>query len=109
MYSIISEVYIGKDWLTRFYRVWNSHNSIRCEQRIFVERRIDKNKGVCLHNDAGALGSAFLKVSGKKINSYERNGANAIRTSHNPPAPEFLDLCDRMGFVVMDEALMNGK
>ncbi|MGA3068551.1 MAG: glycoside hydrolase family 2 TIM barrel-domain containing protein, partial [Tepidisphaeraceae bacterium] len=64
-----------------------------------------KLKGVCLHEDAGALGSAIpIEVWQRRLQLLKDMGCNAIRTSHNPPAPEFLDLCDRMGFLVMDEA-----
>ncbi|MEO5714958.1 MAG: beta-galactosidase GalB [Luteolibacter sp.] len=61
-------------------------------------------KGVCLHHDLGALGAAFnVRAATRQLEMLQEMGCNAIRTSHNPPAPEFLDLCDRMGFLVMDE------
>jgi len=64
-----------------------------------------KLKGVCLHEDAGALGSAIpQQVWERRLRTLKEAGTNAIRCSHNPPAPEFLDLCDRLGFLVMDEA-----
>jgi len=64
-----------------------------------------KLKGVCLHHDAGVLGAAVpIEVWGRRLRLLKEAGCNAIRTSHNPPSPAFLDLCDRMGFVVMDEA-----
>jgi len=63
-----------------------------------------KIKGVCLHYDCGALGSAVpLSAWKRRLELLKDLGVNAIRTSHNPVAPEFLDLCDRMGFLVMDE------
>jgi len=61
-------------------------------------------KGVCLHHDAGALGAAWNEDAWvRRLKMLKKMGCNAIRCSHNPPAPEFLDLCDRMGFLVMDE------
>ncbi len=61
-------------------------------------------KGVCLHHDAGALGAVWNKTAWvRRLNMLKQMGCNAIRTSHNPPSPELLDLCDRMGFLVMDE------
>lgn len=61
--------------------------------------------GVCLHHDLGALGAAVhVRAMERQLELLKAMGCNAIRTSHNPPAPEFLDLCDRMGFLVMDEA-----
>ncbi|MBS1792750.1 MAG: DUF4982 domain-containing protein [Acidobacteria bacterium] len=63
-----------------------------------------KVKGVCLHADGSAFGAAVpLSVWERRLRELRKLGANAIRTAHNPPAPEFLDLADRMGFLVMDE------
>ena len=64
-----------------------------------------KFQGVCNHSDLGALGTA-VNVRGleRQIEIMKSMGVNAIRTSHNPPAPELLDLADRMGVVIMDEA-----
>jgi beta-galactosidase len=63
-----------------------------------------KLKGVALHHDAGAFGAAVpLAAWQRRLELLHAAGANAIRTAHNPVAPEFLDLCDRMGFLVMDE------
>jgi beta-galactosidase len=63
-----------------------------------------KIKGVCLHADGSAFGTAVpLDVWERRLRILKGLGANAIRTAHNPPDPGFLDLCDRMGFLVMDE------
>ncbi len=63
-----------------------------------------KMNGVCLHHDGGCVGAAVpLQVWVRRLEKLKEMGCNAIRTSHNPPAPEFLDLCDKMGFLVMDE------
>jgi beta-galactosidase len=62
-------------------------------------------KGVCQHHDLGALGSAInYRALERQLEILKEMGVNAIRTSHNPPAPELLELTDKMGFVVMDEA-----
>ena len=72
-----------------------------------------KMKGVNLHHDGGAVGAAVPeRVWERRLEILKSGGCNAIRTAHNPPAPEFLDLCDRMGLLVMDEAFdqwINGK
>ncbi len=61
--------------------------------------------GVCNHHDLGALGSAInVRALERQLEILRTMGCNAIRTSHNPPAPELLELCDRLGFVVFDEA-----
>ncbi len=63
-----------------------------------------KIKGVCLHHDGSAFGAAVpVGVWKRRLDALRQLGVNAIRTAHNPPAPEFLDLCDREGFLVMDE------
>ncbi|HTI89916.1 MAG TPA: glycoside hydrolase family 2 TIM barrel-domain containing protein, partial [Puia sp.] len=64
-----------------------------------------KINGVCEHHDLGALGTAFnVHALERQFKILKEMGVNAIRTSHNPPAPEFLDLADRMGIIIMDEA-----
>lgn len=63
-----------------------------------------KINGVCMHHDLGCLGSAVnTRAIERQLEILKAMGCNAIRSSHNPPAPELLDLCDRMGFIVMDE------
>jgi beta-galactosidase len=61
--------------------------------------------GVCDHHDLGSLGAAInTRALERQLEILKAMGCNGIRTSHNPPAPELLDLCDKMGFLVMDEA-----
>lgn len=61
--------------------------------------------GVCNHHDLGALGAAVnTRALERQLEILKEMGCNGIRTSHNPPAPELLDLCNKMGFIVMDEA-----
>jgi beta-galactosidase len=63
-----------------------------------------KINGVCLHHDGGCVGAAVPdRVWERRLETLKAMGCNGIRSSHYPPAPEFLDLCDRMGFLVMDE------
>ena len=67
-------------------------------------------KGVCDHHDLGSLGAAVNKRAiERQLEILKSMGCNAIRTSHNPPDPELLDLCDRMGFLVMDESFDEWK
>lgn len=64
-----------------------------------------KVKGVCLHHDAGVLGAVVPpEVWERRLKNLKEIGVNAIRMSHNPQAPVLYDLCDRLGFLVMDEA-----
>lgn len=64
-----------------------------------------KVKGVCLHHDAGVLGAVVPRdVWERRLQHLKSIGVNAIRMSHNPQAPVLYDICDEMGFLVMDEA-----
>lgn len=72
---------------------------------LFVNGKPTKLKGVCVHQDAGSFGNAVpIAVWAYRLGVLKEMGCNAIRTSHHPFAPEFYDLCDRMGFYVFDEA-----
>ncbi|HEV2445522.1 MAG TPA: glycoside hydrolase family 2 TIM barrel-domain containing protein, partial [Candidatus Sulfopaludibacter sp.] len=64
-----------------------------------------KMAGGCVHHDNGPLGAAaFDRAEERRVRMLKEAGFNAIRTSHNPPSPAFLDACDRLGMLVMDEA-----
>jgi len=70
----------------------------------FLNGVSSKLKGVCIHHDAGSVGAAVPdRVLERRLRLLKEIGVNAIRTSHNPPDPELLNLCDRMGLLVMDE------
>lgn len=72
---------------------------------VHVNGELIKLKGVNQHHDLGALGAAFnTRAAERQLEILREMGCNAIRTAHNPPAPELLELTDRMGFLVMDEA-----
>lgn len=75
------------------------------QKGFYLNGKQTKILGVCLHHDLGALGAAInIRAMERQLEILKAMGCNAIRTAHNPPAPEFLDLCDKMGFLVMDEA-----
>lgn len=72
---------------------------------VYVNGELIKIKGVNRHHDLGPLGAAFnTRAAERQLEILREMGCNAIRTAHNPPAPEFLELTDRMGFLVIDEA-----
>ncbi|NIJ44820.1 beta-galactosidase [Wenyingzhuangia heitensis] len=105
MYTAKSEVLInGKvvdDYISSF-----GVRSIRFDAKkgFFLNDKNIKMKGVCLHVDAGSLGvSVPIQVWERRLKHLKSIGCNAIRTAHNVAAPEFMDLCDQMGFLVMDE------
>lgn len=71
----------------------------------FLNGKKTRFNGVCLHHDNGSLGSAVYKrADERKLQIMKSMGVNAIRTSHNPPSREFLELCDELGLLVLDEA-----
>jgi beta-galactosidase len=78
---------------------------IHPERGLELNGRHVRLNGVCLHHDLGPLGAAInVRAIERQLQLLRELGCNAIRTAHNPPAPELLDLCDRMGFLVLAEA-----
>jgi beta-galactosidase len=74
------------------------------DKGFFLNGKRVKMNGVCLHHDLGCLGAAFNKAAAKRqLLTMKEMGANAIRTAHNPPAKEFMELCDELGFLVNSE------
>ena len=74
------------------------------EKGLFVNGEHIKIKGANQHHDLGALGAAFnVRAAERQLEVLQEMGCNAIRMAHNPPAPELLELCDEMGFLVIDE------
>lgn len=75
------------------------------DKGFFLNGKPLKIRGVCNHHDLGSLGAAVnTRAIERQLEMLKVMGVNALRTSHNPPAPELLDLTDKMGFIVMDEA-----
>lgn len=75
------------------------------DKGFFLNGKTTKLKGVCVHHDAGALGAAVPDaVWERRLRKFKSAGCNALRTAHNPPSSDLLDLCDRIGLLVMDEA-----
>ncbi|HEV2327798.1 MAG TPA: glycoside hydrolase family 2 TIM barrel-domain containing protein [Verrucomicrobiae bacterium] len=105
LYSVVSKIVAdGKclDEETNTFGIRNTH--FEAATGFWLNGKNFKIKGVCLHAGDGAFGAAVpLDVWRLRLSELRRLGVNAIRTAHNPPAPEFLDLCDQMGFLVMDE------
>ncbi len=76
------------------------------DRGLFVNGKHIKLHGVCLHHDLGCLGSAFnLHAATRQLEAMKKMGVNSLRTSHNPPAKQVLDLCDELGILVVDELL----
>ncbi len=77
----------------------------REEKGFLLNGKSIKLKGACMHHDNGLLGAAaYNRAEERRVEIMKANGFNAIRTSHNPPSTAFLDACDRLGMLVIDEA-----
>ena len=106
LYSMVCEVREGGRLLDRYITPFGIRTIAFDKQSgLSLNGRHLKLQGVCNHHDLGSLGTAVnRRAIERQLEILKKAGVNAIRTSHNPPAPELLDLCDRMGFLVMDEA-----
>ncbi len=106
LYTAVTEVKVAGRVVDRYETVfglrtfrWDSATGF------YLNDKPLKIKGVCLHHDLGCLGTAVnTRAIERQLRILKEMGVNAIRTSHNAPAPELLDLCDRMGFLVQDES-----
>jgi beta-galactosidase len=105
-YTMVSTIWSGKKLVDQFSSTFGIRTLEFSNINGFLlnGKRVKMN-GVCLHHDGGSVGAAVpIKIWETRLKLLKDMGCNAIRTSHNPVAPEFLDLCDKMGFLVMDEA-----
>ncbi len=105
-YRLTVKLFDGKELLDfQTYLVGFRSIGFTPKDGLFLNGRLLKIQGVCEHHDLGCLGAAFNEVALKRqFKILQDMGVNSIRTSHNPPAPEFMELCDRMGFLVDSEA-----
>jgi beta-galactosidase len=105
LYTLVSEVRQMSQVLDRYETPFGIRSIAFDKQRGFLlNGRAVKLHGVCDHHDLGALGTAVnRRAIERQLQILKGAGVNALRTSHNPPAPEVLEFCDRLGIVVMDE------
>jgi beta-galactosidase len=105
LYKAVTKISVDKNTLDEITTTFGIRSAkFKAATGFWLNGKNIKIKGVCLHHDGGAVGAAVpLSVWKRRLMLMKETGVNAIRTSHNPPAPEFLDLCDQMGFLVMDE------
>jgi beta-galactosidase len=106
LYTLVSEVMDGHTTLDRYATPFGIRTIAFDKEKGFqLNGRRMKIQGVCDHADLGALGMAVnRRATERQLEILKGAGVNAIRTSHNPPSPELLELCDRMGLLVMDES-----
>ncbi|MDD4970392.1 MAG: glycoside hydrolase family 2 TIM barrel-domain containing protein [Paludibacter sp.] len=105
LYRAISKIKTAKNILDEQTNTFGIRDSkFQAATGYWLNGKNIKIKGVCLHHDAGAVGAAVPEsVWERRLALLKEAGVNAIRTAHDPVAPEFLDICDRLGFLVMDE------
>jgi beta-galactosidase len=106
LYSVVSEIKEGSKTVDRYVTPIGIRTIAFDHSKGFLlNGRAVKLQGVCNHHDLGALGAAVnRRATERQLQIMKEAGVNAIRTSHNPPSPELLELCDRLGLVVMDES-----
>ena len=106
LYSAVSHVFVDGDLVDNYTTPFGIRSfEFTADKGFFLNGKNIKINGVCDHHDLGCLGSAInTRALERQMEILKGMGCNAIRTSHNPPAPELLDLADRMGFIIMDEA-----
>lgn len=106
LYRLVTELYRGDTLLeTEEQRFGFRTIEFIPDKGFFINGRHEKIKGVCEHHDFGCLGAAFYKdAMRRKFHMLRSMGVNAVRTSHNMPAPEVMELADEMGFLIDSEA-----
>jgi len=106
LYTLVTRISEGKKLLDEYHTTTGMrYFSLDAKNGFSLNGHPTKILGVCLHHDLGVLGAAINhRAMERQLQILKEMGCNAIRFSHNPPAVEMLDLCDKMGFLVMDEA-----
>jgi beta-galactosidase len=106
LYKAINEVYHDGRLTDRNETTFGVRSvSFDAENGFLLNGTPLKLKGGCIHHDNGPLGSkAFDRAEERRVELLKASGFNAIRCAHNPPSPAFLDACDRLGMLVIDEA-----
>ena len=106
LYSAVSQVFVDGELVDNYSTPFGIRSfEFTADKGFFLNGKNIKINGVCNHHDLGCLGAAInTRALERQMEILKAMGCNAIRTSHNPPAPELLDLADRMGFLIMDEA-----
>ena len=105
LYTVKTEVFVDGEKVDEYETVTGIRAfSFDAEKGFILNGKQVKINGVCMHHDLGCLGAAVnTRAIERQLEILKEMGCNGIRCSHNPPAPELLQLCDKMGFIVMDE------
>lgn len=105
LYSVETEVFCNGKKVDDYVTTTGIRTfSFDVEKGFHLNGKQVKINGVCMHHDLGCLGAAVnVRAIERQLEILKEMGCNGIRCAHNPPAPELLQLCDEMGFIVMDE------
>ncbi|WP_031427909.1 beta-galactosidase GalB [Flavimarina sp. Hel_I_48] len=106
MYTAVTEIVVDGKIVDQYKTPFGIRNfKFDLDRGFILNGKQVKIKGVCMHHDLGPLGAAVnTRAIERQLEILKDMGVNGIRTAHNPPAPELLELCDAMGFIVMDES-----
>ncbi|MGM0920358.1 MAG: glycoside hydrolase family 2 TIM barrel-domain containing protein [Bacillota bacterium] len=106
LYTARTEIFIDNNTIDHMETTFGIRSiHFDSDKGFFLNGEHVKINGVCLHHDGGCVGAAVPeRVWERRLEILKEMGCNGIRMAHNPPSPELLDLCDKMGFLVMDEA-----
>lgn len=105
LYTAVSEVIIEGEIVDTYKTTFGVRTIAFKKDGFYLNGNLVELDGVCMHHDLGPLGAAVnYRATERQMEIMQQMGANALRTSHNPPSVEMLEVCDRLGIVVIDEA-----
>ena len=111
LYTLMTEVFVGETCTDKLFTRFGIRKAVfDRDAGFFLNGKQRKIQGVCMHHDCGMFGAAYQKdVIQRRLTALREMGCNALRTTHNPPCPATLDLCDELGIMVLDEAFDEWK
>jgi len=106
LYHVVTDIMLGSALLDRTVTTFGIRSfELSAEKGLLLNGKNIELRGGCMHHDNGILGAATIdRAEERKVELLKKYGFNAVRTSHNPPSQQFLDACDRLGIIVIDEA-----
>lgn len=110
LYKAVSQIIIGNKIVDEYETNFGIRTIDFKKDGFYLNGNLVELNGVCMHHDLGPLGAAVnYRATERQMQIMQQMGANALRTSHNPPSVEILEVCDRLGIVVIDEAFDEWK
>ncbi|SIS49176.1 beta-galactosidase [Zobellia uliginosa] len=111
LYEVVTQIKKGNTLIDEYHSTLGIRTiSFDAKKGFFLNEKPVELNGVCMHHDLGPLGAAVnYRATERQMQIMQSMGVNALRTSHNPPSPEMLEVCDKLGIVVIDEAFDEWK